>query len=41
MLDTLEPSDDVAADPADDLAELLEMWLDKLELPAEKLYARR
>ena len=40
VLDTLEPSDDLTADPADDLAELLAMWLDKLALPAERLYTR-
>lgn len=40
VLDTLEPSEDLTADPADDLAELLAMWLDKLALPAEKLYTR-
>ena len=41
VLDTLEPSDDLAADPADDLAELLNMWIDKLALPAEKVYTKR
>ena len=40
ILDTLEPSDDLAADPAEDLAELLEMWLEKLSLPAGKTYQR-
>jgi hypothetical protein len=40
VLDTLEPSDDPTADPADDLAELVDVWLDKLALPAEKLYQR-
>lgn len=40
-LDTLEPSDDPTADPADDLAELVAMWLDKLGLPEDKVYGRR
>ena len=40
-LDTLEPSDDPAADTQEELDELLGMWLDKLALPAEKLYQRR
>ena len=40
VLDTLEPAEDPVYDPADDLAELVDMWLDKLALPAEKLYRR-
>jgi hypothetical protein len=40
MLDTLEPPDDPTYDPAEDLAELLGMWIDRLDLPAEKLYSR-
>jgi hypothetical protein len=40
VLDTLEPPDDPAYDPAEDLAELLGMWIDRLGIPAEKLYSR-
>jgi hypothetical protein len=41
VLDTLEPpDDDPSYDPAEDLAELLGMWIDRLGLPAEKLYTR-
>lgn len=40
VLDTLESPDDPAYDPAEDLASLLEMWLERLSLPAEKTYRR-
>jgi hypothetical protein len=40
VLDTLDPPDDPSYDPADDLTALLEMWLDRLALPAEKIYRR-
>lgn len=40
VLDTLEPTDDPAYDPAEDLAALLEMWVERLSLPAERTYRR-
>jgi hypothetical protein len=40
-LDTLEPSDDPTADISEELEELLGMWLEKLALPAAKLYPHR
>lgn len=40
VLDTLEPSDDPESDPAEDLGALLEMWQERLGLPAEKIYRR-
>ncbi len=41
VLDTLDQPDDPDTDASEDLAELLAMWLDKLALPTEKLYADR
>ena len=41
VLDTLEPSDDPAADAKEELAELLDMWLAKLDVPGEQLYPQR
>lgn len=41
VLDTLEPGDDPGADPEEDLAQLLEMWLDKLGLTEDMRYAAR
>jgi hypothetical protein len=41
VLDTLEQPTEPGADPSEDLEELLAMWIDKLKLPAEKLYRER
>jgi hypothetical protein len=41
VLDTLDPSDDPDADAAEELAELLSMWLDRLALPQDRLYPQR
>jgi hypothetical protein len=40
VLDELEPPDDPGFDPSDDLAALADLWLDKLALPAARLYGR-
>jgi hypothetical protein len=40
VLDTVDSADDPTYDPAEDLAALLEMWLERLALPAEKVYRR-
>ena len=41
VLDTLTPSDDPAYDPADDLAELEDMWLEKLGVQRDALHTIR
>jgi hypothetical protein len=41
VLDTLTPSDDPAYDPADDLAALEDMWLEKLSLKPDALHTIR
>jgi len=41
VLDTLTPSDDPAYDPADDLAELEDMWLEKLSVTRDTLHTIR
>ena len=41
VLDTLEPSDDPDADTAEELAELLGMWLERLAVPPDRLYPLR
>jgi len=41
VLDTLEPPDDPATDPADDLEALVDMWIDRLGISADKLYKKR
>lgn len=41
VLDTLTPSDDPACDPADDLAALEDMWLEKLSLEPDALHTIR
>lgn len=41
VLDTLTPSDDPDYNPADDLAALEDMWLEKLSLTADSLHTIR
>lgn len=41
VLDTLEPTEAVDADPKEELAELLSMWLTRLDAPEDRLYAQR
>jgi hypothetical protein len=41
VLDTLEPSEDPDADSAEDLDALLLMWIDRLGLHPEDIYAHR
>ena len=41
VLDTLTPSDNPAYDPADDLAELEDMWLEKLGAQRDALHTIR
>lgn len=41
VLDTLDPSEDPDSDPAEELQELLEMWIEKLGVPAERRYRER
>lgn len=41
VLDTLDATDGPDDDASEDLAELRAMWLEKLALPAEKLYPAR
>jgi hypothetical protein len=41
VLDTLEQADDPGAGTAEELAELLNMWLERLALPEDRLYPHR
>lgn len=41
VLDTLTPSDDPGYDPADDLAALEDMWLEKLAVTRDSLHTIR
>lgn len=41
VIDTLDRPKDPGVDPSDDLEELLQIWMDKLELTEEMLYPHR
>lgn len=41
ILDTLEPEDAPGYDPADDLAELLDMWFERMSEAGDTFYGKR